>query len=404
MARLLRRYALHPGSDPGSTAADSGTVVRLSTARASASVQEASAFDLYGILGIASGASAAEIKGAFRKLAKALHPDRNPGDTATEKQFAAVHEAYTILGNAELRALYDSEMERIRRSTEAQPAQPGGSAAFLHQRIWYEVAKTAVATVVLTACFITGISIWQQSSSGLQRSNAALPDVGPLKTPVPPKVSREQLAEALFGSQASRYGDAPAAPSKEMVAANDATAAPSGPATPSGEAIAAGGEPAVAGNDATTANIKAAAPSSEAKTARVEVAAPGNEAVISSVPATVIEPAPAALPTEVAIAVEPSLPAREPAPRPTPPKSLDQATRDQAERLVGVGERHLADGNVAIARQYFARAFDLGFAQAAMRLAETFEAQVLARHGVHGVKPDPAEAEKWRRRALELGQ
>jgi len=143
-----------------------------------------------------------------------------------------------------------------------------------------------------------------------------------------------------------------------------------------------------------------------ATAASVEVAAPGNEAVISSVPATVIEPAPAALPTptEMAIAVEPSLPSREPTARPTPSKSLDQATRDQAERLVGVGERHLADGNVAIARQYFARAFDLGFAQAAIRLAETFEAQVLARHGVHGIKPDPAEAEKWRRRALELGQ
>jgi len=349
--------------------------VRLSTARAFASVQEASAFDLYKILGIASGASATEIKGAFRKLAKELHPDRNPADTIAEKQFAAVHEAYTILGNAELRALYDSEMERIRRSTEAQPAEQGSAASF-HQRIWHEVAKTAVATVVLTACFITGISIWQQSSSGLQRGHAAPPNIGSLKAHVPAYISREQLAEALFGSQASRYGDAPAAPSK----------------------------PAVAGNDTTIASGKAAAPSSEAKPASVEVAAPGHEIVISGVPAA--EPALAALPTptDVAIAVEPNLPAREPATRSTPSNPPDQATRDQGERLVGVGERHLADGNVAIARQYFARAFDLGFARAAIRLAETFEAQVLARHGVHGVKPDPAEAEKWRRRASELGQ
>jgi len=377
--------------------------VRLSTARAFASVQEASAFDLYKILGIASGASAAEIKGAFRKLAKELHPDRNPGDTIAEKEFAAVHEAYTILGNAELRALYDSEMERIRRSAEAPPAEQGSAASF-HRRIWHEFAKTAVATVVLTACFITGISIWQQSSSGLQRGHAALPDMGPLKAQVPPSVSREQLAEALFGSQASLYRDAPAAPSKEVVAANDATVAHSKPATPSGDAIATSAEPVVAGNDTTIASGKAAAPSSEAKAASVEVAAPGHEIVISGVPA--IEPALAALPTptEVAIAVEPNLPAREPSTRSTPSKPLDQATRDQAERLVGVGERHLTDGNVAIARQYFARAFDLGFAQAAIRLAETFEAQVLARYGVHGVKPDPAEAEKWRRRASELGQ
>jgi len=404
LARLLRRYALHPGSDPGSTAADSGTVVRLSTARAFASVQEASAFDLYRILGIASGASAAEIKGAFRKLAKEVHPDRNPADTIAEKQFAAVHEAYTILANAELRALYDSEMERIRRSTEAQPPEQGGSAAFLHQRIWHEVAKTAVATVVLTACFITGISIWQQSSSGLQRGHVAPPNIGSLKAHVPADISREQLAEALFGSQAALYGDAPSATSKKVVASNDATVAPSKPATPSGGAIATSAEPVVAGNDTTIARGKAAARSSEAKAASVEVAAPGREIVISGVPA--IDAALAALPTpaEVAIPVEPNLPAREPSSRSTPSKPLDQATRDQAERLVGVGERHLADGNVAIARQYFARAFDLGFAPAAIRLAETFEAQVLARHGVHGVKPDPAEAEKWRRRASELGQ
>jgi hypothetical protein len=395
--RLLRRYALHLRSDPGSTAADSGTVVRLSTARAFASVQEANEFDLYKILGISSGASASEIKVAFRRLAKQLHPDRNPGDTVAEKQFTAVQEAYTILGNADLRAIYDSEMERIRRHAEADVAEPdGGSAASLHRRIWHEVAEIAAVTVVLTACFITGISIWQQNSSGLQRSHAAPPDAG-LTALAPLNISKEELADALFGSQATVYADAPAA-AKEVVAANDATAARSGPATPSSEPIATSGEPAVAGNDATKASVEAAASGSEAKAA--------SEAVIGSVRAAVIEPAAAGPPTstEVAIAVEPSPSAREPAARATPSRPLDQARREQAERLIGMGDRHLADGNIAIARQYFARAFDLGFAQAAIRLAETFESELLARHGVHGIKPNPAEAEKWRRRALEFGQ
>jgi hypothetical protein len=409
--RLLRRYALHLRSDPGSTAADSGTVVRLSTARAFASVQEANEFDLYKALGISSGASASEIKVAFRKLAKQLHPDRNPGDTVAEKQFAAVQEAYTILGNADLRAIYDSEMERIRRNVEADVAeQDGGSAASLHRRIWHEVAKIAAVTAVLTACFITGISIWQQNSSGLQRGNTAPPSAG-LEAIAPLNVSKEELAEVLFGSQASVYADASAAPGKEVVAANDATAARSGPATPSGGPIATSSEPAVAGNDATIAGIAATVLGSEAKAASVEAAAPGgtapgSEAVMGSVRAAVIAPAAAAPPTstEVAIAVEPSPSAREPTARATPSRPLDQARREQAERLIGMGDRHLADGNIAIARQYFARAFDLGFAQAAIRLAETFEAQLLARHGVHGIKPNPAEAEKWRRRALELGQ
>jgi TPR repeat protein len=84
--------------------------------------------------------------------------------------------------------------------------------------------------------------------------------------------------------------------------------------------------------------------------------------------------------------------------------AADPAARAQAERLVGQGDRQFASGNVAIARLYFARAVDLGFAPAAIKLAETFDAQVLARHGVHGVRPDPAQVEKWRRRAAELGR
>jgi TPR repeat protein len=84
--------------------------------------------------------------------------------------------------------------------------------------------------------------------------------------------------------------------------------------------------------------------------------------------------------------------------------AADPTTRAQAERLVGQGDRQFANGNIAIARQYFARAADLGFAPAASKLADTFDANVLARNGVHGVRPDPAEAEKWRKRAAELAQ
>jgi curved DNA-binding protein CbpA len=405
LARLLRRYALQPSSSTRSTAADSGTVVRLSTARASTSVQEANTFDLYKILGISSEASALEIKVAFRKLAKALHPDRNPGDQIAEKQFAALHEAYTILGNAELRAIYDSEMERIRRSAEIQRAEAdGGDAARRDRRTWHEAAKMAAATVVLTACLITGISIWQQNSSGLQRNHAVVPDPGPLKPYISPDISREQLAEALFGSQASHYADAAAAPSKKAIAANASTAANSEAGHQSRAAITPGSEPAAAGNKETVASTEATAPSSEAKAASVEAAASGIVAVVSSARAAVLEPTAPLPATEVALAVEPNSPAKATVATAAPSKGFDQAARAQAERLIGLGERHLADGNVAIARQYFVRAFDLGFAQAAIRLAETFEAQTLARHGVHGVKPNPTEAEKWRRRALELVQ
>jgi len=123
-----------------------------------------------------------------------------------------------------------------------------------------------------------------------------------------------------------------------------------------------------------------------------------------------IEPAPLAAHAELTNATNP--PAREavlpssPSPAPSVPSKVaaDPAARTQAERLVGQGDRQFADGNIAIARLYFARAADLGFAPAAIKLADTFDAEVLARHGVHGVQPNPAEAEKWRRRAAELAQ
>jgi curved DNA-binding protein CbpA len=372
LADLLQRHALSSGANTASTEADSidsGGVVRLSTARASASVQEANTFDLYKVLGISSGASALEIKMAFRKLAKALHPDCNAGDRIAERQFAAVHEAYTILGNAELRAVYDREFERIRLAAEAQPAeQESGKVAKSDRVIWHEVVKVTVATAVLTACFATGLSIWQRNSSGLERNHAALAEAGPPKAHIPSTLSREELAEALFGSQAPRYGNPPAATSAE--------------------AITTVSVPAVIG--------------SEAKAVSVGAAVPGSETSVSSVPATVLEPSSLAAAAEVAIAVEPDPAARESAAPSARSRELDQAARVQAERLIGLGERHLADGNVAIARQYFARAYDLGYVQAATRLAETFEAEALARHGVHGVKPDPVEAQKWRKRAAGI--
>ena len=80
----------------------------------------------------------------------------------------------------------------------------------------------------------------------------------------------------------------------------------------------------------------------------------------------------------------------------------DSGTLDQARRLLQQGERYAAEGNIATARQYFVRAADLGLAMAATRMAETFEAALLERNRVHGLKPDPVEAATWRQRAFEL--
>ena len=63
--------------------------------------------DYYEILGVSKGASADEIKKAYRKVAMQYHPDRNPGDKASEEKFKEAAEAYEILSDADKKAKYD---------------------------------------------------------------------------------------------------------------------------------------------------------------------------------------------------------------------------------------------------------------------------------------------------------
>ena len=63
--------------------------------------------DLYSTLGVAKTASAADITKAYRKLAKKLHPDLNPGDKAAEEKFKQISAAYSILNDPEKRGRYD---------------------------------------------------------------------------------------------------------------------------------------------------------------------------------------------------------------------------------------------------------------------------------------------------------
>lgn len=63
--------------------------------------------DYYEILGISKGASAAEIKKAYRKKAIEFHPDKNPGDKVAEENFKLAAEAYEVLSDDQKRARYD---------------------------------------------------------------------------------------------------------------------------------------------------------------------------------------------------------------------------------------------------------------------------------------------------------
>jgi len=63
--------------------------------------------DFYEILGVAKGADESEIKKAYRKMAMKYHPDKNPGDKASEEKFKEAAEAYDVLSNSQKKAQYD---------------------------------------------------------------------------------------------------------------------------------------------------------------------------------------------------------------------------------------------------------------------------------------------------------
>ena len=83
--------------------------------------------DFYQVLGVSKDVTDAELKKAYRKLARKFHPDSNPGDAAAEARFKEISEAHSVLSDPEQRKEYDAI--RAMGSGARFTAPRGGSGA-----------------------------------------------------------------------------------------------------------------------------------------------------------------------------------------------------------------------------------------------------------------------------------
>ena len=104
--------------------------------------------DYYEVLGVEKSASEDEIKKAYRKLAKANHPDLHPGDKECEERFKEINEAYEVLSDPDKRAKYDQFGRRSTRPPAAPAAPVSAASAALAT---FSAAASGISSAIFSA-------------------------------------------------------------------------------------------------------------------------------------------------------------------------------------------------------------------------------------------------------------
>jgi hypothetical protein len=112
--------------------------------------------DLYEVLGVASDASPDEIATAFRAHAKAMHPDRNPGDAVVAERFKDLTLAYQTLIRPRSRAAYDRRHHP--RPGASDPVRPVEVSPHRRDPIFRTEGRARAAVVSGVVLFIVGVA------------------------------------------------------------------------------------------------------------------------------------------------------------------------------------------------------------------------------------------------------
>ena len=122
--------------------------------------------DYYKTLGVAKNASAEDIKKAYRKLARKLHPDVNPNDKEAHKKFQQINEAHEVLSDPEKRKKYDQYGENWKHADQYEQARQqqqqqggGGFGGIFNQGLPLEAGTYVVKVNVAGTDLITKVVV-----------------------------------------------------------------------------------------------------------------------------------------------------------------------------------------------------------------------------------------------------